>query len=136
MTKPMERVSLDWTGTGLEFIGRRDGMDTRIDGQGVAGPNPVALLLEAAAACMAIDVVDILEKGRQELAGLRVEVEAIRMDEPPRYVRWIRLLFDIRGPVDEAKARRAITLSFDKYCSVFHSLRKDLEYEWDVRLSG
>ena len=132
----MEEVSVIWTGEGLEFTGRRAEHETPIDGDGRTGPNPVALMLEAAAACMAIDVVDILLKGRQDLRDLSVRTLARRMDEPPRYVTWIRFEYELSGDVDPAKADRAVALSLEKYCSVFHSLRKDLEVETDIRITG
>jgi len=132
----MEEVSITWQGEGLRFTGLRGGQETPIDGDGKVGPNPVALLLESVAACMAIDVVDILRKGRQGLTGLNVRTLAKRREEPPRYVRWLRLEFEIAGDVEESKARRAVDLAFDRYCSVFHSLRKDLEVESEVTLRG
>ncbi len=125
----MDEISVEWVGQGLEFIGHRGPHETKIDGHAQNGPNPVALLLESTAACMAIDVVDILGKGRQRLEGLRLKVLAERMDEPPRYVRSMRFEFEISGEVEEAKAERAVQLSFDKYCSVFHSLRTDIDVE-------
>lgn len=131
----MEEVSLVWTGEGLQFTGHRGAHETPIDGKAASGPNPVALLLEATGACMGIDVVDILKKGRQGLEGLDLRVLAERMDDPPRYVRKIRFEFEITGDVDEAKAERAVQLSLDRYCSVFHSLRKDLEVETAITIS-
>jgi len=128
----MEEVSVEWEGEGLQFTGHRGDHVTPIDGSAETGPNPVALLLESTGACMAIDVVDILKKGRQDLRGLSLRVLARRMDDPPRYVKWIRFEFEVSGDVEEAKAERAVQLSFDKYCSVFHSLRTDLEVESDI----
>ncbi|MFV1987579.1 MAG: OsmC family protein [Gemmatimonadota bacterium] len=125
----MEEISVEWAGRGLEFIGRLGPHETVIDGGAESGPSPVALLLESTAACMAIDVVDILGKGRQNLEGLRLKILAKRMDAPPRYVRAMRFEFEIAGEVEEAKAERAVQLSFEKYCSVFHSLRPDIEVE-------
>lgn len=125
----MEEVSVEWTGEGFQFIGRRGDHETPIDGKAGIGPSPVALLLESTAACMAIDVVDILAKGRQDLHGLDLRVLAQRMDDPPRYVRKMKFEFAISGEVEPARAERAVQLSFDKYCSVFHSLRKDIEVE-------
>ncbi len=40
--------------------------------------------------------------------------------------------FEVRGGVSEAKARRAVELSFQKYCSVYHTLRRELEVSWEV----
>jgi len=136
MSKPPEKVTLDWTGEDLAFLGRRNGHVTPIDGHGTKGPNPVALLLESIAACMGSDIVDILEKGRQDLQGLVIEIEADRMESPPRYIHAIRFVIRIEGDVAEAKARRAVELSFEKYCSVWHSLRDDLDWEWELALPG
>lgn len=136
MSKPPEVVTLDWTGEDLEFVGRRNGHATPIDGRGKAGPNPVALLLESIAACMGSDIVDILKKGRQDLRGLVIEIEADRMEEPPRYIHAIRFVIRVAGVVEEAKARRAVELSFETYCSVWHSLRDDLDVKWDLVLSA
>jgi len=125
----MEEISVEWAGHGLAFTGRLGPHETAIDGDAGSGPSPVALLLESTAACMAIDVVDIPGKGRQNLEGLRLTILAKRMDAPPRYVRAMHFQFEIAGEVEAAKAERAVQLSFDKYCSVFHSLRTDIEVE-------
>lgn len=136
MSKPPEVVTLDWTGEDLGFLGKRNGHVTPIDGHGMKGPNPVALLLESIAGCMASDIVDIVRKGRQDLRGLTIGIEADRMEEPPRYIHAIRFVIRVTGDVEEAKARRAVELSFQTYCSVWHSLRDDLALEWDLVLSG
>jgi len=82
-------------------------------------------------ACMGIDVLMILEKGRVPLDSLEVEAVADRMEEPPRYFRRIELIYRLEGPGEEnrAKVERAIELSREKYCSVLHSLRTDLDLE-------
>jgi putative redox protein len=88
-------------------------------------------LLLSLAACMAVDVRMILEKGRVPLEELVVEIEGDRLPEPPRRFTRLRLTIRLRGPGEEHEARiaRAVALSRDKYCSVFHSLRTDLDVE-------
>lgn len=103
-----------------------------IDGDGQQGTSPVNLLLEAIASCAAVDVVDILRKGRQELEAMTVEVSADRRKGHPRSITRLQLNFKIRGPVDKVKARRAVDLSLEKYCSVFHSLRMDISLDTAV----
>lgn len=133
--KPPVHVELDWL-SGFRFRGRAGDLETAIDGDGKAGPSPMTLLLLALAGCTGSDVADILSKGRQDLRGLRIEVRGERRQEPPhRYVR-IRLVFHVAGPVAPAKAERAVALSFEKYCSVLHSLKDDLQVEWEVRQDG
>lgn len=123
-----------WAGQGLEFEGDSAGVRTVIDSAGRAGPSPMNLLLEAVAGCMGIDVVDILQKGRQEVTALRVLARGERRAEPPRRFTSLELEFEIEGDVDPKKAERAVQLSFDTYCSVYHTLREDIESDWSVRV--
>lgn len=129
----MEKIRLDWQ-TNLHFEGRWGDVVTEIDGDGQVGISPVAMLLESLAGCAGADVVDILRKGRQELRGLEVRAFAERRPEPPRRFTRVRLEFVVDGPVDRAKAERAVRLSFETYCSVWHTLRSDLELDWSVIL--
>ena len=127
-------VYVEWESDGLRFDGVAGDRRTAIDGNGREGPSPVSLLLESLAGCAGSDVVEILRKGRQELRELRVVAEGWRREEPPRYFRRLRVRFLVRGDVDPKAAERAARLSFETYCSVFHTLRKDLELEWEVEL--
>ncbi|MFW6089958.1 MAG: OsmC family protein [Gemmatimonadota bacterium] len=126
-------ISLEWV-EGLRFEGRAGTAKVAIDGDGEAGTSPVNLLLESVGACAAADVVDILEKGRQELRAMTVDVRADRQEDAPRYVKRLYMTFRIDGDVDPSKARRAVDLSLEKYCSVFHSLRMDLNVETEIEL--
>jgi putative redox protein len=127
-------VSLTWI-EDLRFEGRADDAVVAIDGDGRQGTSPVDLLLESVASCTAADVVDILKKGRQDLQTMTVRVEGDRRDEAPRYVKRVRLKFRMTGDVDEAKAQRAVDLSLEKYCSVFHSLRMDLAVDTEIEIA-
>jgi uncharacterized OsmC-like protein len=40
----------------------------------------------------------------------------------------VDLRFDVSGEVAPDKVERAIALSREKYCSVWHSLRQDIEF--------
>ncbi len=130
----VSRVELRWT-EGLTFVGGAEGGPriTTASGGG-EGPSPTQLLLLALGGCMGVDVVDILNKSRVPLEELRVEVEGDRASEPPRRFLAIRLTYHVRGPsdADEGKLERAVQLSRDKYCSVLHTLRPDLDL--DVRI--
>ena len=118
-------ISMEWVDD-LRFEGHAGTAKVAIDGDGVQGTSPVNLLLQAVGSCTAADVVDILRKGRQELKEMKVDVSAERREEHPRSVKRLVLKFTFRGPVEETKARRAVDLSLEKYCSVFHSLRFDI----------
>ncbi len=125
-------VRLTWTGDGLSFRGGADGgPEITVESGGGAGPSPTQLLLLSLAGCMAIDVKMILDKSRVPLEHLEVDVSGDRAEGQPRRFTAIRLTYRVRGPLEEhqAKLERAIDLSRDKYCSVLHTLRQDLDLE-------
>jgi len=106
-----------------------------VDGDGAAATSPVELLLLAAATCSASDVVLILQKQRVALRALEVAVQGTRPETEPRRYTAIHFRFAIAGEgADEAKARRAIDLSLEKYCSVVASLAPDTRITYDVAL--
>lgn len=80
----------------------------------------------ALAGCMAIDVADIVIKGRHPLSALEVRLVGERQDESPRRFVHFTLHFVVGGAVPGHAIQRAIDLSREKYCSVWHSLRQDV----------
>ena len=129
---PTSRVQLQWTGQGLHFHGGApDRPQAMVDGHSKLAASPVDTLLLAVAGCMGADVVDILAKSRVQLDSLRIEVVGERAEEHPRRLTGLQIVFRLVGPAptDGAKVQRAIDLSRDKYCSVLHSLRSDLDLE-------
>jgi putative redox protein len=127
MARETKRATLTWQ-QGLRFTGSEPGGPAiTVDGDNAAGPGPMLTLLLAAAACSGSDVVVILEKMRVKLHELRIDIAGIRREEEPR--RYVAIHLDYRlnaDALDPAKARRAIDLSLEKYCSVIHSLAPDI----------
>jgi len=107
-----------------------------VDGDGAAATSPVELLLFAAATCAASDVVALLAKMRVQLASLDIAVRGTRRETEPRRYTAIHYRFAIAGAgADEAKARRAVDLSLEKYCSVAASLAPDIRITYDVTVA-
>lgn len=134
MAKPPTTASLSWTGD-LTFAATSGTQQITLDGDGAAGPSPVNALAFAIAGCMAMDVVDILRKGRHPVKALDVGFEGERAEEPPRRFTRVRLTFVVTGEVPGDAVRRAIALSHERYCSVSNSLRGDIDFrtEFEVR---
>lgn len=128
-------VELDWDG-GLRFRGPAGRMATELDGDAEAAPSPLQLLLESVGGCAAVDVVHILREGRHDLRALEARITADRADDHPRRITRLGVHFRLAGDVDRAAAERAARLSFEKYCSCYHSLRDDIELEYSVALAG
>ncbi len=92
------------------------------------GCSPTETFLLSLAGCMSIDVVHILRKMRCEVSRYEMEVEGERNLDPPQYYRSFSMVIHISGKgITPAKIERAISLSREKYCSVYHSMRKDIE---------
>ncbi|MBT8335740.1 MAG: OsmC family protein [Gemmatimonadetes bacterium] len=128
-----KHVKVRWTGEGDRFAGGHvGGPATAVDGAGSAAPSPMDMVLVGLASCMGIDIVMILQKGRVPVEDLDIEIEADRATDPPRRFTSVSMTVRVVGPSEEqrSKVERAVALSRDTYCSVFHSLREDL----DVRI--
>ena len=122
-------VEARWAG-GLRFeTAGRAGVPLVMDGDSEAGISPVEMVAAGLAGCMGADVVDILAKMRVELSELTVRVEGDRRPEPPRRYTALRIRFGASGVADgdAEKLQRALDLSRDRYCSVLHTLRPDLD---------
>ncbi len=89
------------------------------------GMRPMQLLLAAAGSCSSIDIILILKKQKQNLKDLEVEVTAEReQGKVPSLFSDIHIHFKFFGDVLNAKAKRAVDLSVEKYCSVVKILEK------------
>lgn len=130
------RVRLTWK-EGMRFEARTaGGAVTTIDGDGKLSPSPVELLLESLGSCAGIDVAEILRKGRHPLTSLEVVLTGRRREEAPRRYTAVELVFRVRGDVPRKAAERAVELSLEKYCSVFHTLADDLEVTTTLELEA
>jgi putative redox protein len=136
MAGETKQIVLKWE-EGLRFRGGEPaGPSIIVDGDNTAGPGPMLTLLLAAAACTGSDVVVILQKMRVQLSEFQIEAAGVRRETEPRRYLAIHLTYRIGGSgVDESKARRAIDLSLEKYCSVVHSLAPDIAVTYALSLA-
>jgi putative redox protein len=65
-------------------------------------------------------------------------LSATRAARPPRRILSLRLHFDLEGQIPQDRVARAIELSREKYCSVWHWMRSDIELttSFEVRPTG
>jgi putative redox protein len=133
MDKPPVTAELVWSEE-LRFGVSSGRIATVVDGDSTAGPSPVQMLVIGLAGCMSIDVVDIIRKGRHPLSAFRATIIGARAPDPPRRLVKVQLQFHVHGAVPQAVVERAIELSRDRYCSVWHSLREDIELTTTLEL--
>ena len=130
-------------GTGMGFVAETGSghlltMDGAPDGGGRnLAPRPMETLLAGAGACTAYDVVLILQRGRQDVTGCTVKVQAERAETDPKVFTRINLHFTVSGRnLPEAVVARAIALSHDKYCSGTIMLGKTAEISTSFEIVG
>ena len=134
------RATVRWEGAarfaGIADSGHRVLMDGPPEGGGEnQGPRPMEMLLFGLGGCSAYDVVHILRRGRQPVAGCEVEIAAERADSEPRVFTRIHLHFVVSGQVTHKAVERAVALSAEKYCSAARMLAAtaELTHDWELR---
>ena len=125
--KPPVVVALEWLGD-LRFRSRSGSVAAELDGDSRAAVSPVQALAIALAGCMASDVVHILAKARLPPRSLTAQLVAERAAEDPHRLVKVQLRFSVAGDIPPDRVQRAIDLSRQTYCSVWHSLRQDMEF--------
>jgi putative redox protein len=135
----LRAVRLEWLGKGVRFraVGTEPATPAiEIDGDGSSGPSPMITLLLAAGGCTGADVGSLLQKMRVQLAQVLVEIRGVRREDHPRRYLEIHYRYQLSGEgLDQEKAERAVVLSLEKYCSVFHSLAPDIKVTHEIVLA-
>lgn len=133
METKTKEVKLEWLRSrmfvGTDHLGNSIAIGYQQEEEPFAqGINPSDMLLLAAASCSAYDVVQILEKGKQPLEDLKVDVSAEQSQENPFPYVSLHFNYRIKGDVPAEKIQRAMRLSEDKYCSVLATLKPGLTF--------
>ena len=125
---PVNKGTLTWEKE-LIFHGRTQrGEEVDYDAQFQWGCSPTETLLMSVAGCLGIDVVSFVQKMRANVTKFRIDYSGERNLTPPQYYKSMELIIHIAGEdITPKKMDRAISLSQEKYCSVYHSLRKDIK---------
>ena len=117
------KTRVTWAGqrtfVGESSTGHSIAFGTARDSDGLKpGPSPMELVLIGTGGCSAYDVVSILEKGRQKVDDVQVELDADRAETDPKVFTRIHMHFIVTGRgIDPARVERAVNLSVEKYCS-------------------
>ncbi len=125
---PVNKGTLTWEKE-LIFHGRTQrGEEVDYDAEFQWGCSPTETLLMSVAGCLGIDVVSFVQKMRANVTKFRIDYSGERNLTPPQYYKSMELIIHISGDnITPKKMDRAISLSQEKYCSVYHSLRKDIK---------
>ncbi|MFZ2168998.1 MAG: OsmC family protein [Methylococcaceae bacterium] len=82
------------------------------------GMRPMEMILLGLGGCSSFDVVQILQKGRNNIVKCVTEISAERVDAIPSVFSKIHLHFIVSGhDLKVSAVERAVNLSAEKYCS-------------------
>lgn len=100
------------------------------------GFRPMEMLLIGLGGCSGIDMVNILEKQRQVIEDIAIQIQATRHDDQvPAIFKTIQIHYQFKGDLDESKIQKALTLTFEKYCSVAKILEHSAEIQFTYSLN-
>ncbi|MCC7367025.1 MAG: OsmC family protein [Chloroflexi bacterium] len=125
-------TSLTWTGGTLFETTSPGGDILQLDmplakGGSGHGFSPMTLLLQALAGCMAVTVVQILEKQRSGLTAYRIAIRGERSQVAPSPYTSIEMTHTVQGEkLDRESVERIVELVEEKYCSVAATLPRGL----------
>ena len=128
-------VKVSWNGpSGMSFraetgSGHMVAMDGAPEGGGNnLAPRPMEMVLLGTGGCSAYDVVLILKRGREDVRGCDVTLQAERAEADPKVFTKINVHYVISGRnLKPAAVARAVQLSHEKYCSASIMLAKTAE---------
>ena len=136
------QATVSWSGPdGMSFLaetasGHLVAMDGAADGGGRnLAPRPMEMVLLGTGGCTAYDVVLILKRGRHDVTGCTVRLEAERAPIDPKVFTRIAMHFTVRGRrLPREAVERAVRLSHEKYCSATAMLARTAEIVTSVEI--
>lgn len=95
---------------------------------------PMQMVLAALGSCSSIDVIYLLNKQRQPLRDIKIEIDSQRVDGVPAVFSAIQVHYKLFGELDDKKAERACRLSMEKLCSVSMMLKDSVDITWSYEI--
>ena len=105
-----------------------------IGGEG-KGFRPMEMLLVGLGGCSGIDMVNILTKQKEDLADIKINIKASRVNAEPAIFEEINIQFNLIGNLSVQKVERALQMTFDKYCSVSNILGRSATINFSYTIS-
>ena len=138
------KARIDWI-RDLTFVGESGSghgivmSASKQTGAPTIAPSPMEYVLRGTGGCTATDVVAILEKGRHDVRGCEVTLDADRAETDPKVFTKIRFHFKVTGKgLAHDVVDRAIKLSAEKYCSASAMIGKTavLSHDFEIINEG
>ncbi len=106
-----------------------------IGGEG-KGFRPMEMMLVGLGGCSGIDMVNMLTKQKENITDIKINIKATRKEEEiPAIFDQIDIHFELSGNLTETKVKRALQMTFDKYCSVANILSRsaNIDFSYEIK---
>ena len=136
------KIDLTYNNTDLVFEAKGSAgtpilLGQTADGSDLKATRPMELLLMSLASCSSVDIIKILKTQKQSIDDYRVEVNANRQEgSVPSLFDNITLTYVFKGDISPSKIERAVSLSLEKYCSVYKILEPTAKINYELELNG
>lgn len=100
------------------------------------GPSPKDILLDAMMGCTAMDTRSLLNKMRQNITTMEMEIDAVKTTEHPIHFKSAVIKFLLQGEGQNDKIIKAVDKSLTKYCGVNFMMSKTCDITYEVFLNG
>jgi putative redox protein len=128
-----DTVQLNWNPEEQFVLSDKENFKIKMKRPG--GVKPSDMLAMALIGCSSVDVVEILQKQRQDLRELKVTAESTQDETPPWRFRKIHIHYQAVGKaIDLEKLGKAIKISEEKYCSIYATLKDAIEITHDYEV--
>lgn len=136
----MVQAKVKWV-DGLQFVGESQtkhaivmDADPEVGGTDT-GMRPMELLLIGLGGCSGMDVASILQKKRQQIADIEINVKGNKAETYPKKYTDIEIEFIVKGKeVSEEAVKKAVEASMEKYCSVKATLEGTAKITWSYKI--
>lgn len=126
---------------GLQFVGESGtGHAIVVDADGTSGGKntgmrPMELLLIGIGSCSGMDVSSVLQKKKQNISDIEINVKGEKANTYPKKFTDIEIEFIVKGKdVSEEAVKRAVELSMEKYCSVKATLEGTAKIKFSYKI--
>ncbi len=136
----MLNAKVKWVNN-IQFVGESGtGHAIVMDGDREVGGNntgmrPMELLLVGLGGCSGMDVASILQKKKQRVTDLEININGQKADSYPKKFTEIEIQFIVSGKdISEEAVKRAVELSMEKYCSVKATLTGTAKINYSYKI--
>lgn len=126
---------------GMQFVGTASsGHAVVLDGDHEVGGEdtglrPSELLLIGLGGCSGMDVISILRKKKQEVTSFEINVHGNKVESHPKRFENMTVEYVVKGRnISEDAVKRAVELSFTKYCSVKATLEGSVNLSYTYKI--